>query len=272
MTNYIEHPASGKTGTFAAKYDQHAERNGQSFTVLGALDPKTYDAEECGTMLRIRFADGAEVEAWPEEVESAMSLQGNESNYIEHADTSKTLGDLYAIWDRFADVPVSEDGAIEAPFLHFSVGVERETIWHWFESQNPRFVVGDVMSGIRHAESGKTGTFAARYDIEQTPPATKLVEVRLSALTRVEYMEVVEVPANITQAELDDLVNVRYRQVDGGEFTSDPEYWERGTCEAVDSDIPDATPTMMAFRTEHGLHIERADAATQEQPTCKKSL
>lgn len=99
--------------------------------------------------------------------------------------------------------------------------------------------------------------------IEQASSATKLVEVRLSALTRVEYMEVVEVPANITQAELDDLVNARYRQVDGGEFTSDPEYWERGTCEAVDSDMPDETPTMMAFRTEHGLHIERADAASQ---------
>ncbi|CAN7583263.1 hypothetical protein [Acidovorax delafieldii] len=76
-------------------------------------------------------------------------------------------------------------------------------------------------------------------------------------------MEVVEVPANITQAELDDLVNTRYRQVDGGEFTSDPEYWERGTCEAVVTDMPKATPTMMAFRTEHGLHVERSDAADQ---------
>lgn len=98
--------------------------------------------------------------------------------------------------------------------------------------------------------------------IEQAP-ATKLVEVRLSALTRVEYMEVVEVPANITQAELDDLVNARYRQVDGGEFTSDPEYWERGTCEAVETDMPNTAPSMMAFRTAHGLHIERADAAAQ---------
>ena len=95
-------------------------------------------------------------------------------------------------------------------------------------------------------------------------PATKLVEVRLSAHTRVEYMEVVEVPVNITQAELDTLVNTRYRQVDGGEFTSDPEYWERGTCEAVVSDMPNATPSLMAFRTEHGLHIERADSAAQE--------
>lgn len=72
LSNYIEHPASGKTGTFAAKYDQHAERNGQTFTVLGAVDPKTYDAEECGTMYCICFADGAEIEAWPEEVETAL--------------------------------------------------------------------------------------------------------------------------------------------------------------------------------------------------------
>lgn len=99
--------------------------------------------------------------------------------------------------------------------------------------------------------------------IEQAPSTTNLVEVRLSALTRVEYMEIVEVPVNITHAELDDLVNARYRQVDGGEFASDPEYWERGTCEAVVTDMPNAAPSMMAFRTALGLHIERVDAAVQ---------
>ena len=101
-------------------------------------------------------------------------------------------------------------------------------------------------------------------EIEQQKPALKLVEVRLSALTRVEYMEVVEVPANITQDELNELVNERYRNVDGGEYTSDPEYWERGTCYTVDSDMPNAMPSMMAFRTEHGLHVERADARASQ--------
>lgn len=96
-------------------------------------------------------------------------------------------------------------------------------------------------------------------------PATKLVEVRLSALTRVEYMEVVEVPADISDDELNDLVNTRYSNVDGGEFQPDPEYWERGSCYAVDSDMPGATPTLMAFRTEHGLHIEPADAQACEE-------
>ena len=75
LSNYIDHPASGKTGTFAAKYDQHAERNGQTFTVLGAVDPSTYDADECGEMFTIRFADGVQIDAWPEEVESARVAQ-----------------------------------------------------------------------------------------------------------------------------------------------------------------------------------------------------
>lgn len=74
------------------------------------------------------------------------------SNYIEQPAGAKLLGDLYENWDSFADVPVSKDGAIEAPFLHFGVGAERETIWRWFESQNPRFIVGDVMNGIRHED------------------------------------------------------------------------------------------------------------------------
>lgn len=91
-------------------------------------------------------------------------------------------------------------------------------------------------------------------------PATKLVELRLSALTRVEYTEVVEVPADITSEELDELVSDRYESVDGGNYSDDPHYWEKGTCEAVDYDLPNAEPSMMAWRTEDGLHVERADA------------
>lgn len=133
------------------------------------------------------------------------------------------------------------------------------------DSEGYAIVGDDIASLILEARDHLTAHASDREVsnyIEQAP-ATKLVEVRLSALTRVEYMEVVEVPANITQAELDDLVNARYHQVDGGEFTSDPEYWERGTCEAVETDMPNTAPSMMAFRTAHGLHIERADAAAQ---------
>ena len=85
---------------------------------------------------------------------------------------------------------------------------------------------------------------------------TKLVEIRLSALTRVEHMEVLEVPADCTPSELNELVNKRYEEVDAGEFTADPEYWERGTCEAVDSDMPDAKASLRVSRSVFGLIVE----------------
>lgn len=72
VPNCFQHAASGRKGVFAAKYDQYAERNGQTFTLLGVVDPNSYDSEDCGEMFHIRFADGIEVQAWPEEVESAV--------------------------------------------------------------------------------------------------------------------------------------------------------------------------------------------------------
>lgn len=93
-----------------------------------------------------------------------------------------------------------------------------------------------------------------------TKTATKLVEVRLSALTRHEHMEVVEVPVDITPQELNSLVNQRYETVDGGEFWPDPEYWERDSCYAIDSEQTDAKASLLASRTAGGLLVKRAEA------------
>lgn len=57
---------------------------------------------------------------------------------------------------------------------------------------------------------------------------TKKVRIVLGALTRVEYMEVLEVPADMTDDELDELVQKRYDDVDGGEYYDDPDFWEQG--------------------------------------------
>lgn len=65
--------------------------------------------------------------------------------------------------------------------------------------------------------------------------ATKRVRVCLSALTRLEYSEVVTVPAETTEAELDDLVKAAYEEVDGSLFSEDVEYWEKGTCRHEDA-------------------------------------
>lgn len=62
---------------------------------------------------------------------------------------------------------------------------------------------------------------------------TKKVRVSLSALTRVEYSEVLEVPADMTHHELGALVDQRYDQVDGGLYGDDNEFWERGSCMAT---------------------------------------
>lgn len=278
MLNFVTHPSSGKTGTFAARFDQHADRNGQSFKLIGTVDSGAYDKAECGEMFVVRFADGVEIHAWPEEVQSALNavdgkaqlafdqkMQGKVSNYIErphqvqyviHSLSESDVdfdGAVGAFWSN-------EDGwgSLQAATL-FTTKERMSLTLPMSAKQDAEWMLA-VEARDLNAKRNPQGNVSMPIE---APPATKLVEVRLSALTRVEYMEVVEVPANITQAELDDLVSARYRQVDGGEFTSDPEYWERGTCEAVDSDMPDATPTMMAFRTEHGLHIERADAASQ---------
>lgn len=79
-----------------------------------------------------------------------------------------TLADCYFWWDRLGDIPTADgnfeykDGAIEQPFLHFPAGTHREEIWHWFETQHPEFVVGEVMKGIRKstAESSWAVTLA----------------------------------------------------------------------------------------------------------------
>lgn len=75
-----------------------------------------------------------------------------------------SLDDYYALWDQLGAVSIADghfeydDGAIEQPFLDFPAGTPRETIWHWFESQHPDFIVGEVQQGIRQTNTGSTWT------------------------------------------------------------------------------------------------------------------
>lgn len=54
---------------FKASFDQYRERDGQKFTLIGVVDTpdERHDAEVL-PMFKIRFEDGYETEAWPEEV------------------------------------------------------------------------------------------------------------------------------------------------------------------------------------------------------------
>ena len=52
------------------------DRIGQRFTVTGPAPEEDYDREEVGRMWSIRFKDGTEITAWPEEVERDCIVNG----------------------------------------------------------------------------------------------------------------------------------------------------------------------------------------------------
>lgn len=160
MSNYIEHSASGKTGTFAAKYDQHAERNGQTFTVLGAVDPKTYDATECGEMFSIRFADGVQIDAWPEEVESAMNearlVNNDEEVVVKLADGCTLRSGVY---------DPHKEGALTSGEYVRLCDPDGEEILYWDQEEwanDPALVMGAIMNAaaglrVHHVDSPSPG-------------------------------------------------------------------------------------------------------------------
>lgn len=62
---------------------------------------------------------------------------------------NKKLSELYTLWDVFGNIPINSEEETEVPFLHFEPGTHREDVWSWFEEQNPAFIVGEVMLGVR---------------------------------------------------------------------------------------------------------------------------
>lgn len=68
MSKTTNLPEVVKECVFQSPYDQYKEFNGKKCTILGAVDPKTYDFEECGELFRARMENGEEIEALPEEL------------------------------------------------------------------------------------------------------------------------------------------------------------------------------------------------------------
>lgn len=55
--------------TFTTPYEQHRDREGQTFEVLRTISKPDADHDaEVLPMYEIRFPDGTRIEAWPEEV------------------------------------------------------------------------------------------------------------------------------------------------------------------------------------------------------------
>lgn len=76
---------------------------------------------------------------------------------------------LLRLWLELGDVYVDSDGRTERSFLHFPEGTHCEEIWHWFEAQNPHFIVGDMQQGKRpttkfiDAFKSRFESFASEY-------------------------------------------------------------------------------------------------------------
>ena len=60
--------------------------------------------------------------------------------------------------------------------------------------------------------------------------ATKKIRITLGVLTRVEYTEVLAVPAEMTDEQMMALIDARFEAIDGSQYKDDPEYWEAGEC------------------------------------------
>lgn len=71
MSEYRGHPLK----PFESPFNDVAEHLGKSFEVLRPLTDEEKDTEKVGDMYRIRFFDGIEIDAWPEEIFADESFQ-----------------------------------------------------------------------------------------------------------------------------------------------------------------------------------------------------
>ncbi len=103
-----------------------------------------------------------------------------------------------------------------------------------------------------------------------TPPeGMKLVRARLGALTRVEWTGLVLVPAHLTEADVNEIVEEQlYDAVDGGEYSGDPHYWEKGSCfaEPVRAGELPPGPPKIAYK----CVLRPADNEDDEEDTCSE--
>ena len=75
-------------------------------------------------------------------------------------------------------------------------------------------------------------------------PKTKVVEIGLVAMTRLEWGATVQIPEDLSDDDRQALLEKFYDVIDGGEYTSDTDYWEKGSqsiedYELMSQEIPD---------------------------------
>ncbi|WP_342632743.1 hypothetical protein [Marinobacter alkaliphilus] len=67
------------------------------------------------------------------------------SRLVSDPDEQKKVFIANSLWHELGDIPVDRDDQIDAPFLHFDKGEDKESVWHWFESEFGLSVAEDLM-------------------------------------------------------------------------------------------------------------------------------
>ena len=82
MYEHLRKPHHPYRTEFRSVFEQYAERNGESIVILGEIsDERSGEVEQVDPdnwpMYKIRFADGHETLAWPEEVRLDWYIPGD---------------------------------------------------------------------------------------------------------------------------------------------------------------------------------------------------
>ena len=60
---------------FSTPYDQFNHHEGKICSIVGKVETETYDGEDVGVLLLVKFDTGEEFEAWPEELIECESCE-----------------------------------------------------------------------------------------------------------------------------------------------------------------------------------------------------
>ncbi|MGI0646970.1 hypothetical protein ACRCPS_18295 [Pseudomonas aeruginosa] len=88
---------------------------------------------------------------------------------------------------------------------------------------------------------------------------TKLIAINLGATLSASYTEIITVPADITDEEIDDLVRKRWETVGGDEFVIEEESFSRGDCYS-EAAPAGAVATLTCTRVDDALVVEELPA------------
>lgn len=130
-----------------------------SGTLMGRMGGETERADRLGDIERHLhdMYEAGDIPAWqyeymarkPEAAQEVLRLLGEREgcsapcnatmdSAVREAMGGIVLDDdvLKFLWEKFADVPVDDDGCLMGCFMGYDAGTDREEIWHWFDEHH----------------------------------------------------------------------------------------------------------------------------------------